>query len=170
MSERRPYSRAMVSPPEGEGAWADHYRALGFSIFPTCEEAIAAGFFPTTRCSKTKGKGGDRAVPRDFYLSQTNLRFYAWAEGHVPPLEYGILSDLYGVHFWNEALAFYDIHPSTLSDRQLLELGRTIGRKCRMRGITHLLFTDSSPIFSTPYLVMLLNSGLQVAYSMRLHQ
>lgn len=168
MSERRPFRRADVNlPRERAGEWAAHYRSLGIEVFDTAEDAVARGFFPTTRCSKTKGKGGDRAVPRNFYLSTINLRFYAWAEGRG--LEYGILSDLYGIHFWNESLAFYDIHPSTLTDDQLRALGQTIGRKCRMRKISSVVFAEMSPIFSVPYLVMLLNSGLQVAYTTRLH-
>ena len=48
----------------------------------------------TTFCSKTKGYMNDEDIPKNFYVSPRNLRFYAWAERNE--VQYGILSDAYG--------------------------------------------------------------------------
>jgi hypothetical protein len=121
---------------------------------------------PCTRCSKTKGSEGDEAVPRNFYLSRQNIRFYEWAEAYN--LEYGILSDLYGMHFWDVKKPFYDIHPSSLTEEQFQELGRLIKEEMDSRGYRAALYWNSSPVMSVPYFYMFKMAGIQVYYITKL--
>jgi hypothetical protein len=120
---------------------------------------------PVTHCSKTKEQGGDVAVPKDFYVSGRNLRFYDACEARGLP--YGILSDQYGIHWHDELKPFYDVFPGQLKDEQLWELGQIIGEKCRERGVTSLFYVASPPTTSAPYHIMLLASGIPYTYATR---
>lgn len=123
------------------------------------------GAVPVTHCSKTKGEAADVAVPRDFYVSGRNLRFYAECERRGLP--YGILSDQYGVHWHDEPKPFYDIHPGQLPEESLWELGKLIGEKCRERGVGALFYVASPPTVAVPYHIMLLASGVPYTYATR---
>ena len=71
-------------------------------------------------------------------------------------LRYGIISDMYGLHYDDEYLEFYDIHPSTLSQEDKKKLGNIIGKKMIERGYTKTIFYNTSPKLSIPYFEMLL--------------
>ena len=133
-----------------------------FGITPAAPETLPVDALLTTRCSVTKKGGQSEAVPKDFYVSPLNLRFYRVCE--QLGRRYGILSDLYGIHFDDEELPFYDIHPSELTDDRLIELGTMIGTKCRQRRIERLAFYNTSPIMSKPYFCMLAASGLETYF------
>jgi len=122
---------------------------------------------PCTSCSKTKGQGGDREIPENFYISNRNLRFYDWCR--KLNLKYGILSDLYGLHYHDELKKFYDIHPSALNLETLKLLGKKIGVKAKDRNYTTLLFWNSSPLMSRPYFTMMLYSKLKVYFITKLY-
>lgn len=107
----------------------------------------------TTRCSKTKGKQTDKEIPRNFYLSQQNIAFYEFCESFN--LNYGIISDLYGLHLMKEYLDFYDVHPSKLSTQDKEKLGKIIERKCKENGYKKIVYWNSSPFMSRPYFEML---------------
>ena len=106
----------------------------------------------TTRCSKTK-TGKNRAIPKHFYVSDLNIKFYDAMDSN--DYYYGILSDKYGIHFKDEELDYYDIHPSSLTSERKIELGEMIKEKVIARGYESLIFYNTSPIFSKPYFDML---------------
>lgn len=108
----------------------------------------------TSRCSKTKGKNQDIATPKTFYISPLNLLFYRYMEKYS--LRYGIISDMYGLHYDDEYLEFYDVHPSTLSQEDKKKLGNMIGKKMIERDYTKTIFYNTSPKLSIPYFEMLL--------------
>lgn len=114
-----------------------------------------------SRCSKTK-TGKDKATPKEFYVSPMNLRFYNAMEQNS--LYYAILSDKYGIHFCDERLDYYDVHPSQLSKEQKIELGKIIEKKCRERNIENIIFQNESPLMSRPYFEMMMNTNLKIYY------
>ena len=117
-----------------------------------------------SNCSRTKGSSGDSAYPDQFYkgsMAQRTIRFAKWHK-----LPYGILSDLYGIHFHDECLPFYNIHPSQVVDKELL--AGKLQEKCRDRGITKLVYCNSSPIRARFYLDLILMAGLQAVYTTQL--
>jgi len=119
-----------------------------------------------TRCSKTKLCQLGKSIPKYFYVSVQNLRFYASMESYGQ--HYGILSDKYGIHFDDEELEFYDIHPSELTAADKQKLGEIIRKKCLERGWTKLIFWNSSPIMSKPYFEILAASKLEIYYTTQL--
>lgn len=116
-------------------------------------------------CSKTKS-GREHAIPKDFYVSSRLLRFYRWCEYYNQP--YGILSDKYGVRWMDEESEYYDIHPSSLSDRDFKVLGDRIRVKCKKRGVKTLIFYNNSPLMSRPYFKMLSYSLVKFYYITKL--
>lgn len=114
-----------------------------------------------SRCSKTK-TGKNKATPKEFYVSPLNLKFYRSMEKNS--LYYAILSDKYGIHFCDEYLDFYDVHPSILTKIQKVKLGGIIRNKCNKRNYKNIIFYNSSPLMSSPYFQMLLYSGLKIYF------
>lgn len=148
-----------------QGDWVGEIQAkLGIVTVASPDEVPKALLI--SRCSKTKAVGKPAAVPREFYVSPLNLAFYAYCE--AVGRRYGILSDLYGLHLDTEELPFYDIHPSELTNDKLVELGKTIGKKCRERGWEKVAFYNSGPVMSLPYFLMLRASGLKSYFFTRL--
>ena len=120
----------------------------------------------TSRCSKTK-TGKNSAIPKEFYVSNINLNFYATMEN--AGFYYGILSDKYGIHFCDEKLDYYDIHPSELTKEKKAELGKIIREKVSNLGYDAIIFYNTSPLLSSPYFEMLENSGLKIYYVSKLN-
>lgn len=114
-----------------------------------------------SRCSKTK-TGKNKATPKEFYVSSVNLKFYKAMEDNS--LYYAILSDKYGIHFCDEELDYYDVHPSQLTNAHKIALGKIIEKKCRDRGIEKIIFQYESPIMSKPYFEMMMNTNLELYY------
>lgn len=115
-----------------------------------------------TRCSKIKNKSVIKEIPKNFYLSDLNKKFYIFCETNY--LKYGILSDKYGIHFFDEKLNYYDIHPSSLTNDDFIKLGFTIRRKLLERNINKVIFYNDSPILSFPYFKMLFFANLNKVY------
>ena len=118
-----------------------------------------------TRCSKTKN-GVHHGTPRELYVSPINKYFYRCMEEQG--LRYGVLSDKYGLHFDDEELPYYDVHPSDLSQHDKERLGQIIQDKALRQGLTQVVFYSPSPLMSVPYFEMLYNSGLDLFYTTRL--
>ena len=110
-----------------------------------------------TSCSKTKS-GKQKATPKEFYVSKRNISFYKICEDLG--LTYAIQSDLYGLHFYDEELEWYDIHPSVLTKKDKEVLGKIIAKKSADRNIDVIIFCNPSPLQSRPYLEMLSYSGI----------
>lgn len=125
---------------------------------------LPEGVLWTSRCSKTKKLAG--GLPKNLYVSSLNIKFYECMEKYG--LRYAILSDLYGIHFDDEKLAYYDIHPSSLTAEEKERLGKIIGEKTKGRGYSKVVFYNSSPLMSRPYFEMLSHSGLEVYFVTRL--
>jgi len=149
--------------PETYKGWVKEWKTSLWNIWQVhigMPEITPSTIF-ISRCSKTK-TGKDKALPKEFYVSALNNKFYAWAEKHK--LYYGILSDLYGIHFCDEYKDFYDIHPSSLSMERKKELGEIIGTKCKEKGYSTAAFYNSAPAMSKPYFDMLWFSGLKIHF------
>ena len=127
---------------------------------------LGSGVIFATRCSKTKGSGNDCKIPKEFYLSSLNLRFYDYCENNG--ITYGIISDLYGIHFQDEIINSYDSHPKSLTIENKKELGNIIATKCRERKYTTIIFFSQGPDMNRPYFEMLSYSGLKVYYVTKL--
>jgi hypothetical protein len=116
----------------------------------------------TTRCSRTKN-GVHCGTPKELYTSPVNRYFYRRMEER--DLRYGVLSDKYGLHFDDEKLPCYDIHPSILSQHDKEWLGQLIRDKALAQGFTQIIFYSPSPLMSAPYFEMLHHSSLDVFYT-----
>lgn len=118
----------------------------------------------TTRCSKTKTV--PMGTPEQLYVSSSNLYFYQFAR--AAGLRFGIVSDKYGMHFDDEPLPYYDIHPGQLHADDKRQLGAIVGEKVSARGYSELVFYNASPLMSVPYFEILSFSGLSLYYTTRL--
>jgi len=115
----------------------------------------------TTSCSKTKTKY-KQGHPTDFYLGRFNLLFYKYMDKFN--FKYGVLSDKYGIHMYDECLDYYDIHPTNLDNNDKFFLGRTIKKKVKKYGYKKIVFYFPSPLQSKPYFEILWYSELPVYY------
>jgi hypothetical protein len=118
----------------------------------------------TTRCCKTKYRKSGR--PTELYNSYITRYFYRFAIDKDLP--YAIISDKYGLHFSDETLPYYNIHPSALSLEEKLLLCKDIYKKAKSRGFNKLVFYNNSPLMSKPYLEMLSEARLKVFFTTRL--
>ncbi len=118
-----------------------------------------------TRCSKTKS-GITRGTPKEMYVSAINRYFYRHLERWGK--RYGVLSDRYGLHFDNEELPWYDVHPSQLSQEDKRRLGQIIRDRAMREGFRTIVFYAPAPLMSVPYFEMLYFSGLELFYTTRL--
>ncbi|HPQ05439.1 MAG TPA: hypothetical protein PKZ88_08255 [Methanothermobacter sp.] len=115
----------------------------------------------TTSCSKTKKI--KQGVPKDLYQGKTQKIFYKYMEKFN--LKYGILSDKYGIHMYNECLPYYDIHPNELSTETKKDLGKVVRQKVKKHGFDKIIFYYNSPLFSQPYFQILYFSQLPIYYT-----
>ncbi|MEN6554090.1 MAG: hypothetical protein ABFC34_14525 [Methanobacterium sp.] len=124
-------------------------------------EEIPKNALWTTSCSKTKCSS-KKGYPCDFYLGKYNLLFYD--KMNKNNLDYGILSDEYGIHMTDECLDYYDVHPTKLSLEDKSNLGKIIHEKVKDYGFEKIVFYYPSPLQSKPYFEMLWFSKLPVYY------
>ena len=117
-----------------------------------------------TRCCRIKSGLGGR--PREMYRSPLVQHFLAFAE--ASGLAYAIVSDKYGLHFPEERVAYYDLGPWDLSSVARKALGEVVGAQAQERGHKEILFYNTSPLMSRPYLEILSSSGLRVFFTTRL--
>jgi hypothetical protein len=129
------------------------------SIDPSLKSALW-----TTRCSKTKTVA--QGTPEQLYGSHSNLFFYKFVR--AANLRFGIVSDKYGIHFDDECLPYYDIHPGDLTSAAKRRLGSLVREKLRSRGYSEIVFYNASPLMSLPYFEILAFSQLKVHYTTRL--
>lgn len=118
----------------------------------------------TTRCSKTKMVS--HGTPEQLYGSSSNQYFYKFAQR--ANVRFGIVSDKYGIHFDDEQLPYYDIHPGQLSQDDKQRLGAIVGEKVNARGYSEIVYYNASPLMSVPYFEILALSGLSILYTTRL--
>jgi hypothetical protein len=114
----------------------------------------------TSRCSRAKNVPAGR--PRDLYRSDLLEELYSFAQRRG--VRYAIVSDLYGLHMDDEVLAYYDVHPSMLSQAEKRNLGVIVGRKAIAAGYRSLVFFAHSPLMSKPYFEILVGSKLEVLF------
>lgn len=115
----------------------------------------------TTSCSKTKCLQ-KKSLPHEFYTGRYNLLFYNYVQKYK--LDFGVLSDRYGIHLQDEYLEYYDIHPSKLTVDDKKKLGKIIKKKVKEYGFKKVIFYFPSPLLSKPYFEMLWFSKLPVFY------
>lgn len=132
----------------------------GFKYITKSDQIPSDGIW-TTSCSKTK-KSRKKGIPQNFYQGRYNKLFYKYA--HKYDLEYGVISDKYGIHMYNEKLEFYDIHPKELTDKDKKELGLKIREKITKYGFKKLIYYYPSPLLSYPYFEMLWYSKIPIYY------
>jgi hypothetical protein len=100
------------------------------------------------------------------YDSYITRYFYRFVLHHHLP--FAIISDMFGLHFWDEQLGYYDLHPGALSAKERAALGNVIREKALQRGFRTLVFYNNAPLMSTPYFQILSHSGLKVHFTTRL--
>lgn len=127
---------------------------------------VKKGGLLCSRCSKIKDAKIEEAVPNNFYLSYINKNFYKWCDFFG--FEYGILSDLYGLHYWDESLKKYDIHPSSLNEEDFKKLAKLISNKMKKRKYKSFIFYNISPIMSNPYFYMMYLTGYPIYFVSKL--
>lgn len=115
----------------------------------------------TTRCSLTKPcKNG---FPTEMYDSYVTRYFYRFVlERNLP---FAILSDKYGLHFSDEKLPYYDLHPSLLSEEDKRKLGKNICHKAKDRAFEKIVFYNNSPLMSQPYFKLLYHSKMPIFFT-----
>lgn len=79
-------------------------------------------------------------------------------------LNYGVLSDKYGIHMFDEKLSYYNIHPHELTWKDKKRLGNKISKKIKKYGFNELVFYFPSPLLSKPYFEILWYSKLHISY------
>lgn len=131
----------------------------------TQDDEAPSGALWVSRCAATKRI--ECGTPRVLYQSPLLDFFVRRVES--ANVRYAIISDLYGLHFDDESLAWYDLHPSSLSAARKRWLGQVIREKALCRGYCTILFYNGSPVRSVPYFEMLGASRLEVWYTTRLH-
>lgn len=149
--------------------WREDLERYKITVLEDWEVLVKAkepNVLPVTHCSVTKGTHGDKAVPKNFYISGPNLRFYNWCEDHS--LEYGVLSDMYGLHLWNEEEKFYDVHPSSLSKQQYRQLASRIYFKMEAIQCDEFLYHGLPPMRCRPYFYMMIITGMKIFYTTKL--
>lgn len=115
----------------------------------------------STSCSKTK-LSKNKGYPKEFYVGRYNKLFYKYTD--LFNLEYGIISDKYGIHMQDECSDYYDIHPSNLSMEDKFDLGRIVREKVLKHDFKEIIFYYPSPLQSKPYFDILWYSKLPVYY------
>lgn len=101
------------------------------------------------------------------YGSYLNRHFYRFVLQKRLP--YAVLSDKYGLHFSHEKLDYYDIHPTHISIKEKMLLGKMIREKAQSFGYGKIVFYNNSPLMSKPYFEILSNSKLIVYYTTSLN-
>jgi len=131
------------------------------------ELIIRKNILVCTRCSGIKsGILGEKNLPKNFYTSKLHLNFYRWCESNK--LSYAILSDKYGLFLDYEKREFYDLHPSSLLDKDFIVLADGIKNKMAKCGWDSFLFYNRSPVMSIPYFYMMLLTGLKIFFITKL--
>ncbi len=105
-------------------------------------------------------------TPQELYSSFVTNRFFDFVIAQQ--MSFGIISDLYGLHWGDEVQNSYDVHPSVLSEGERTKLGNLISKQARIRGFSSIIFYNPSPVLSVPYFKILSHSGLRVFYTTRL--
>ena len=136
--------------------WGIMYCPLIFDVYDTNTLLV-------TKCSKFKKQSNELLMPKELYTSKQNIKFYSFCEQYQLP--YAILSDKYGLFYYDETKECYDIHPSQLSDKDKENLGLIIKNKALQRDYNTIIFYASSPLMSKPYFDMLSYSGLQIFFA-----
>lgn len=113
-----------------------------------------------TSCSKAKKV--NKGFPRELYRGRYTQLFYKYMD--IYGLKYGVLSDKYGIHMYDECLNYYDIHPSELHIEDKQKLGKMIRYKLRKYGFKKIVFYYPSPLLSKPYFHILWFSRVPVYY------
>jgi len=160
--KKKSEKRKLLVPPVSAN-WEKDFEAAGVKV-PRHKKVMKllsrSDTMLISNCSRTKGTQGDVAFPKKFYLGSNAQKTIKFAEQLNIP--YGILSDLYGIHYHDEALAFYDIHPTEVPDKE--ELARVLKKKCEERGVKQVIYCQSSPAMGRFYIDLLLMAGLKVYY------
>lgn len=123
-----------------------------YKEFPSKKDTL----FCNRCCAKKSEK--EKAKPKDLYISNLNYKFYFNMENYK--LNYGTLSDKYGLVLENEKIKNYELHPENLNKDKKKILGREIYKKFNSLDKKYLIFYNTSPLMSLPYLEMLVYSKL----------
>lgn len=119
-----------------------------------------------TRCSKQKTGTTEKTFPKNLYTGAINLTFYKWCDFFG--FKYAILSDLYGLVYFDEKVQRYDKHPSALEEKDFIKLAKTIKKKMKKKKYTSFIFHNTSPIMSKPYFYMMYLTGLPIYFVTKL--
>ena len=167
MKEHKTYKERPLRPKHWEEDTLNNYGIKYLKSLSEIKVLLSEGAILCSRCSAIKTVILEKAVPKDFYLSNINKNFYKWCEFNN--FEYAILSDLYGLHWFDVEEKTYDIHPSSLTEEDFHKLSTIIRKRVIDRGYKSLIFYNTSPVMSKPYFYMMYLTGLPVYFITKLH-
>lgn len=149
-------------------SWKKEFEERGIEVRSTLyAEDVKDTWLCITNCSRKKKKDTSKPVtPKELYTGAIFSHFVRFCERHH--LSYGILSDLYGLCFETERIMSYDLAPSDVKNRDAL--GRLILTKLNKKypQKNTIVYYRTSPIFAQTYLDILLRTGLQIIYVLKL--
>lgn len=127
------------------------------------EQVRSGVLFPICSCSGLKTeRQQERYFPHELYCSNRCANFFQWC--FYLKMEYAVLSDKYGLFFWDEKKPGYDLHPSKLTEKDFEDLGARIKKQCQKREIKKLLLVGENPTRCFPYFKMLFHSKVPTIY------
>lgn len=141
----------------------ERYKIRVLSENEVLSKAMEPNVLPVTSCSAGKGVKG---TPIKLYTGIWNLRFYKWCIDNE--LDYGVLSDLYGLLLWNEVAEPYDVHPSSLDKQGFRRVASKIGFKMESIDRNQFLFFGLPPVSCRPYFYMMIITGMKIFYTTKL--
>ena len=150
----------------GYHSWREdlaRYRIQVLQEYEVLDRVRNPKVLPVTSCSVGKGVKG---TPSQLYTGKSNIRFYEWCDYHK--MEYGVLSDLYGLLMWNETAEPYDVHPSSLDKQGFRRVASKIYFKMESINRSQFLYYGIPPVNCRPYFYMMIITGLKIFYTTKL--
>lgn len=120
----------------------------------------------TISCSLRKSNL-KKTIPEKLYISKINQFFYRYMKKYKLP--YATLSDKYGLIFSNEKVENYDLHPSNLTNKDFINLGKQLQEKFKSINFSTIIFYGKAPLMNVPYFKMLYYSKIPSFYLRNLH-
>ena len=139
--------RRIVSP----ATWKEDYAKYGIPhVAETKDVPYGDGVIYVTSCTSHKSDL-PRGTMEQMYLGKVNQKFYKYLaeEG----LRYGTISGHLGMVTQGEVFDTYDLHTSfMIFEEILMDYGMKIAKQCREKGVNHVVYIQSSPCMSEPFI------------------
>lgn len=137
----------IVSP----ATWKEDYERYGIKHISKTEDVpYGKGVVYVTSCTCHKSDL-PRGVMQDMYIGKVNQKFYKYMEDEQ--LRFGTISGHLGLIEVGEEFDTYDLHTSfMIFEEILMDYGMKIAKQCKEKGIDMIVYQQSSPCMSEPFL------------------